>query len=47
MTDKFGNSLSSIREMMNYSKENLKTKDNIEEVLFVVRKLKDVFKIYD
>lgn len=45
MTDKFGNSLSSIREMMNYSKENLKTKDNIEEVLFVVSKLKDAFKI--
>ena len=43
MTDKFGNSLSSIREMMNYSKENLKTKDNIEEVLFVVNKLKDAF----
>jgi len=32
---------------MNYSKENLKTKDNIEEVLFVVSKLKDAFKIYD
>jgi hypothetical protein len=47
MTDKFGNSLNSIREMMNYSKENLKTKDNIEEVLFVVSKLKDAFKIYD
>jgi len=28
---------------MNYSKENLKTKDNIEEVLFVVNKLKDAF----
>lgn len=45
MTDKFGNSLSSIREMMNYSKENLKTKDNIEEVLLVISKLKDAFKI--
>jgi diadenosine tetraphosphate (Ap4A) HIT family hydrolase len=40
MTDRFGNSLSSIREMMAYSKENLKTKDNIEEVLLVVSKLK-------
>lgn len=47
MTDRFGNSLSSIREMMNHSKENLKTKDNIEEVLLVVNKLKDDFKIYD
>lgn len=47
MTDKFGNSLSSIREMMNYSKENLKTKDNIEEVLFAVSRLKDALEIYD
>lgn len=47
MTDKFGNSLSSIREMMNYSKENLKMKDNINEILFIVSKLKDVFKIYN
>lgn len=45
MKDKFENSLSSIREIMNYSKENLKSKDNLEEVLFVVDKLKDAFKI--
>ena len=44
MTDKFGNSLSSIREMMKYSKENLKTKENIEKVLLVVSKLKESFK---
>ena len=40
MTDRFGNSLSNVREMMAYSKENLKTKDNIEEVLLVASKLK-------
>lgn len=45
MKDKFENSLSSIREIMSYSKENLKSKDNLEEVLFVVDKLKDAFKI--
>ncbi len=45
MTDKFDNSLSSIREIMNYSKENLKTKDNIEEILLVVSELKGAFKI--
>lgn len=45
MTNKFGNSLSNIREMMNYCKENLKTKDNIEEVLFVVSKLRHALKI--
>jgi hypothetical protein len=47
MIDRFGNSLSTIREMMQYTKENLKAKDNIEEVLFVVSKLKDAFEIYD
>jgi len=44
MNDKFANSLSSIREMMNYAKENLKTKDNIDEIIFVVNKLKDDFR---
>ena len=44
MTGKFVNSLSSIREMMNYSKVNYKTKDNIEEVLLTVEKLMNVFK---
>lgn len=41
MNDKFVNSLSSIREIMSYSKENLKTKENIDEVLLVANKLKD------
>lgn len=45
MTDKFGNSLSNIRDIMNYSKENLKTEANIEEVLLVVSNLRDGFKI--
>jgi len=45
MTNKFGNSLSTVREIMKYSKENLKTKDNIEEILSVVSKLKNAFKI--
>ncbi|MEG0773792.1 HIT family hydrolase [Clostridium sp.] len=45
MKDKFENSLSSIRKIMSYSKENLKSKDNLEEVLLVVDKLKDAFKI--
>lgn len=44
MNDKFPNSLSSIREIMSYSKENLKTKENIDEVLLVANKLKDAFK---
>lgn len=44
MIDKFGNSLSTVREIMNYSKENLKTKDNIEEILSVISKLKNAFK---
>jgi len=44
MTDKFGNSLSTVREIMSYSKENLKTKDNIEEILSVASKLKNAFK---
>lgn len=45
MKNKFENSLSCIREIMSYSKENLKSKDNLEEVLLVVDKLKDAFKI--
>jgi diadenosine tetraphosphate (Ap4A) HIT family hydrolase len=45
MIDRFGNSLSTIREMMQYTKENLKAKDNIEEVLSVVSKLKAAFDI--
>lgn len=45
MTAKFGNSLSSIREMMNYCKDNHKTEGNIEEVLLVVSKLRHALKI--
>jgi diadenosine tetraphosphate (Ap4A) HIT family hydrolase len=43
MNDKFGNSLSNIREIMSYIKENLKTENNLEEVLLVVEKLKEAF----
>lgn len=43
MTEKFGNSLSNIRDITNYSRENLKTKDNVEKVLTSVNKLKDYF----
>lgn len=44
MNDKFQNSLSTIREIMIYAKENHKTKENIEEILLTVHKLKDSFK---
>lgn len=43
MTEKFGNSLSNIRDITNYSRENLKTKDNVEKILNSVNKLKDYF----
>lgn len=43
MIDKFGNSLSTIRDIMTYSKENLKTKDNIDEILLFADALKNSF----
>ncbi len=43
MNDKFGNSLSNIREIMSHIKENLKTENNLEEVLLVAEKLKQDF----
>ncbi|WP_291569331.1 HIT family protein [Clostridium sp. UBA4548] len=43
MNEKFGNSLSNIREIMSYTKENLKTESNLEEVLLVTEKLKVAF----
>lgn len=43
MNHKFANSLNNIREMMAYAKENLKTKNDIDEVLSAVEKLKEAF----
>lgn len=43
MNERFQNSLSSIRDIMSYAKENLKSKENIEEVIAAVDKLKDDF----
>ncbi|EQB86821.1 diadenosine tetraphosphate (Ap4A) HIT family hydrolase [Clostridium punense] len=43
MNDKFGNSLNNIREIMNYSKENLKTENDIDAVLLAVEKLREAF----
>lgn len=44
MQDKFSNSLSSIRDMMGYCKENYKTKENIDEILLTIDNIKKYFK---
>lgn len=43
MNHKFSNSLNNIREIMAYTKENLKTKNNLEQVLLAVEKLREAF----
>jgi len=40
MNDLFENSLSSIRPIMKYAKENLKTEENIKNIKFCVERLK-------
>ena len=42
MDEKFANSLSTIREIMTYSKNNLKSQENIENILTVVKKIKKI-----
>lgn len=43
MMDQFGNSLTTIRDIMTYAKENLKTNVNIDEILLFVEKVKNNF----
>lgn len=43
MNDKFGNSLNNIRGIMTYIKENVKTENDIDEVLLAVEKLREAF----
>lgn len=40
---KFGTQIESVRPIMKYAKENLKTKDNLEKVKIILKKLKDYF----
>lgn len=40
MDEKFENSLASVREIMAYARQNLKTKRNIEDILAAVEKIK-------
>lgn len=42
MNDLFENSISSIRPIMKYAKENLKTQINIDEIMFIVNQLRTI-----
>lgn len=42
MDEKFENSLASVREIMAYARENLKTERNIEDILAAVEKIKKI-----
>ena len=43
MTEKFGKYIESVRPIMNYAKDNLKTPDNLQEIDQVINKLKEFF----
>lgn len=40
MNEKFDNSISSIRDIMNYARKNLKNQEQIENILKTVEKIK-------
>lgn len=42
MNEQFANSLSTVREIMVYSKNNLKSKENIESILLEVEKIRKI-----
>lgn len=42
MNERFTNSLSTVREIMAYSKNNLKSEENIENILLEVKKIRKV-----
>lgn len=42
MNEKFANSLSTVREIMTYSKNNLKSEENIASILSTVEKIKKI-----
>ena len=42
MNERFANSLSTVREMMTYCKNNLKSEENIEDILSAVEKIRKI-----
>ncbi|MCB2290895.1 HIT family hydrolase [Clostridium sp. CS001] len=42
MNEQFANSLSTVREIMNYAKNNLKSKENIESILLQVENVRKI-----